>query len=77
MDLEPSLQLLQELTRRQREEIHLFLNEGFYESSGQQRIINAVLNEINQGSGKSDSSSYLRLAGADTERSRCAEPVSG
>jgi hypothetical protein len=34
MDLEPSLQLLQELTRRQREEIHLFLNERFYESSG-------------------------------------------
>jgi hypothetical protein len=27
------LQLLQELTRRQREEIHLFLNERFYESS--------------------------------------------
>jgi Protein of unknown function (DUF2384) len=34
MDLEPSLQLLQELTRRQREEIHLFLNERFYGSSG-------------------------------------------
>jgi hypothetical protein len=34
MALEPSLQLLQELTRRQREEIHLFLNERFYELSG-------------------------------------------
>ncbi|MBV8176142.1 MAG: DUF2384 domain-containing protein, partial [Verrucomicrobia bacterium] len=34
MDLEPSLQLLQELTRRQREEIHLLLNEQFYVSDG-------------------------------------------
>jgi hypothetical protein len=34
MDPEPSLQLVQELTRRQREEIRQFLNEQFFEADG-------------------------------------------
>jgi hypothetical protein len=34
MDVEASLQLLQELTRRQRKEIHLFLKDEFNESGG-------------------------------------------